>query len=407
MAQVQNVITFNELFSESTNHFLTPFNEIVKPSIHSGMELTFELTQKDRKKKISPILRLARTKDAEDVVSVYLDIYGGDYPYKEMEDVEKVRKMIESDEYKFLMFLDRDRTVVGCFTYQLDFEKHRGYMRGFNIKRQYQGYIDAVKACIGSMVGMWNEYNEDIAMWYCENRTAHSKSQYIAQVCGIKPVAFFPCKDIFMGKIESDLMQIVYNKETLREKRSKRIPHILPQVLPCFSYSDKRYNLGKVKMESPQLRLDYTEVFRLNYDLILSNQEDKFGYIKYKFTFPKSDSYFSFLYTPNVNNFEKVKYHVDSLEEFQVFTSRFTQLAIDLDVRYCEIFISAYNSSHQKIILDDGFKPRGYVPSWEYNHLTDEYEDHIVFNSFKGEIDQKLKLIEEGEDLIYHLNLAI
>jgi len=181
-AQIPNLVPFEALFSESTEQFLKPFEEIVNPDIHNGMSLTFNLSEKIRAKKFSPILKLARPEDAESIVDVYLDIYDGTYPYKEMENVEEVRKMIKSNEYKWILFKDDFGNIVGCFTYVLDFENKRGYMRGFNLKKKYHGQVDAVKACVGSMIGMWNAYNDLICMWYCENRTAHSKSQYLSEV---------------------------------------------------------------------------------------------------------------------------------------------------------------------------------------------------------------------------------
>ena len=114
------------------------------------MKLQFELSDgarvKKTSRKFSPILKLARPEDAEEIAEIYLDIYGGTYPYKEMEDVEYVRKLIRRDNYKWLLFKNKQEDTVGCFTYVLDFKKRRGYMRGFNVKKEYQGWLDAVKA---------------------------------------------------------------------------------------------------------------------------------------------------------------------------------------------------------------------------------------------------------------------
>ena len=49
--------------------------------------------------------------------------------------------------------------------------------------------------------------------------------------------------------------------------------------------------------------------------------------------------------------------------------------------------------------------PRGYVPSWKYNHITGEFEDSIVFNYYKGKVDKNLKLIEEGKELLNYIQL--
>ena len=404
-SQVENIVPFEQLFSESTDHFLLPFQEIVKPDIVNGMHLTFELTDKLREEKISPVLRLARPEDAEEIVHIYLDIYKGTYPYKEMESVEEVREMIQSNEYEWLMFMDSEGTTVGCFTYQLDFEKRRGYMRGFNLKPYYQGKIDAVKACVGSMIGVWSTYHDRISMWYCENRTAHSKSQYIAQVCGIKPIAFFPCKDVFLNKVESDLMQIVYKKEAIKDQRCKETPRILPEIKSCYSYADNRYQLGDVIITSPRVRLNLREIVKLKHTLELEIEKENFGYESFTITFKHRDSYLKFLYTPQVQNFEKIEYHITRLEELFVFLQEFKRIAHEIGIRYYECFVSAYEPEHQKVFVDAGFIPRGYVPSWMYHPDTDEFEDHIVFNYFKGDIDKNIRLIDEGWDLLKVLDV--
>jgi hypothetical protein len=402
-SQIQKIISFQELFSDTTDHFLQPFEEVVDPDINTGMHLTFELSEKVRKKKFSPILRLATVEDAKEIVNIYLDIYKGTYPFKEMEDIEEVRRLIENNSFQWLMFTDAKGTVVGCFTFQLDFQNKRGYMRGFNIKPSYQGSIDVVKACIGSMIGMWSTYHNKIAMWYCENRTAHAKSQYIAQVCGIKPIAFFPCKDIFFNKVESDIMQIVYKKETLTRLRSTKIPEILPEVKPSFLYSNSRYQLGEVIMNSPRIRLNLKLITELSKFLNVNNKKGKYGYETYKLWFRNSDSYIKFLYTPTVQNIEKISYNVSNVEELFVLVYEFKKIATDLKARYYECFVSAYEPTHQKIFLNAGFVPRGYIPCWKYIKKLDKFEDCIVFNSYEGRIDENIQFIEEGWNLLKSL----
>ena len=77
---------------------------------------------------------------------------------------------------------------------------------------------------------------------------------------------------------------------------------------------------------------------------------------------PGTESYFKFLYTPQVQNFEKTEYSVNNLEELYVFVQDFKKLARLLKVRYCEAFISAYDVEHQSIFYNAGLNPRGYIP---------------------------------------------
>ncbi len=99
VVEYTNIIPFDTLFSPTTNQFLNPFVDIVDTDIRNKMRLTFEISERQRERKITPILQLARPQDAKAIVNIYLDIYKGMYPYKEMEDVSEVKRMIESSEY--------------------------------------------------------------------------------------------------------------------------------------------------------------------------------------------------------------------------------------------------------------------------------------------------------------------
>ena len=99
-----------------------------------------------------------------------------------------------------------------------------------------------------------------------------------------------------------------------------------------------------------------------------------------KFTLEGSSSFFSFLYTPQVQNFEKTKYKVKSVEELFVFGQKFQEYRVKYNVRYLEVFISAYNPVHQKIFYNLGLIPQGYIPSWDYNDKEGVFEDSILFN---------------------------
>ena len=392
-------ISFQDLFSVSTTHFLKTFYGMGNTNIRTGMDLPFELTEKARDDKISPILQLAAPKDAQAIVDIYLDIYQGAYPYKEMEDVEEVKHMIEDSNYRWLLFkTPEERKIAGCFTYVLDFDKKVGYMRGFNIKREYQGTLDAVKAVIGSMIGIWTEYRNKIKLWYCENRTAHTKSQYLSNVCGIKAIAFLPNKDIFNGKPESDILHIVYEHDTLTDLRSSETPVIIPEVESLFEFSNERYELGESRIKTQFQPLDLRKFGSIKHRLQKNSKKDKFGYETITLSLDHSDSYFRFLYTPQANNFEKTEYKVTNKEELFIFLQEWLSYIEEYGVRYAECYVSAYEPDHQYLFRRVGFRPRGYIPSWNFSSQTLNFEDAIVFNWCKAPLAEP-KLLKSGQKI--------
>ena len=95
------------------------------------MHLNFEIAERKHQRKISPILRLANPNDAKEITEIYKELYDGTYPYKEMEDVEEVRKMILDPHVKWIVYQDPNYNIAGCITFVLDFENRRGYIRGY------------------------------------------------------------------------------------------------------------------------------------------------------------------------------------------------------------------------------------------------------------------------------------
>ncbi|MCK4380780.1 MAG: DUF998 domain-containing protein, partial [Candidatus Lokiarchaeota archaeon] len=338
---------------------------------------------------------------------IYKDVYDNTYPYKEMEDRDEIRKMLESPNVEWLIFETVEHEIVGCFTFMLDFDKKMGNIRGFNLKKKFLGKLDIMKMAMGSIIAMYKKYNDRIFRWYGECRTAHSKSQYFLSALGFKPVGFYPCKDIFYDKVESDLLILSYDERALTTMRSKETPEILSEALNGFLYSDKRYNLGSYKLldfNNLDLNLDNHKIIGLQKNLLRHVSKDKFGYESIKLSFKNSDSFFEFLYTPTVQNFEKTHYKVKSLEELYVFVHEFLEYGKKYKIRYCEAFISAYKPAHQKVFSELGLHPSGYVPSWKYNQKTGKFEDCILFNWFEGEINN-IRLLDEGKDLLEILGI--
>ncbi len=408
--QVSNQVTLSssQLFGNTLDDFVNSFqfNNLFEFNINNEVYIDFELDRKNNTKKVCPILRMATADDAMDIVQIYENVYD-EYPYKEMLDVDEVKIMILNENIKWIMFLDRKGDTIGCFTFVIDLETKRGYIRGLMMKREYQGQFDAVKATMASFYVIWTMYKDRIYIWHAEARTAHAKSQYVAVISSLKPIGFFPNKDLFNKKVESDLFMITYDQRALNDYRNKRIPKIIPQAENSFFYSTQRHNLGGYECVEPKIALKDSELSKAKKKLLIKIDKDNFGYETIKFEIEGSHSYFKFLHTPMVHNFEKTEYQVDSLEELYVFIDEFKKCAFDLGIRYYECFVSAYHPEHQKLFFDAGLIPRGYVPSWVYNYDTNQFDDYIIFNSYTGEIDNNIRLVSDAKELLFSLGYEI
>ncbi|MFX1497990.1 MAG: hypothetical protein ACFFBH_10710 [Promethearchaeota archaeon] len=398
------ILQHKELFPDTIDEYLLKLFPLVDLNIENRVCYPFELETRLGNTKVNPFLRIAQPNDAETIAEASKEVYESTYPYKEMEDAEYIRKMIKSPENHFILFETETGENAGCFRCALDYEHRKGYMGGFMIRKKFQGKLDVIRAIMGSYIWMWNSFKDEILVWYCENRTAHASSQYITAICGINTVAIFPNKDIFFGDIESDVMGIIYVEEVLRRLRVPQIPCFIKAVEKPYLYSDRLYNLGKYQIRSPKISLDESRINEVKRIFACKVSTDKYGYEYYRFIIRYSGSYFEFLHNSYIQNLEKAKFHVESLEELYVFIQELKKVMDQLNVRYCEVFISAYRPKHQQLFYNFGFRPRGYVPCWNYDIRNNTFEDSVIFNYFEGEITN-IDLLPQGYNLLNSIEI--
>ncbi|MFO7795401.1 MAG: hypothetical protein ACQERB_10910 [Promethearchaeati archaeon] len=400
---VEPRVILNEIKPNFIHDFLNSFKNYISTDLTKEFRLNVKIRKKETNK-YNPFLRLAKLEEAKDIAYIVKDDYEGTYPYKEMEDPHEIKRMIKSDKYKFIVFLNEESEIIGSTCFVLDLQEKKGYLRSLVVRKNWIGRLDAKKAYITACLMVWNVYKKKILLWWAETRTADAKAQYITRECSLRPIAWFPNKDIFYNKIESDLLIIAYNKERIEKYRSKKLPEIIPSVFGCYSYSKINYNLETPRLIEPKLIFDRENLLRLENQIKIHKTEKNYHYIKFHFSLDKSTSYFEFIYTPRVHNFEKTHYQVRNPSELFVFLKTFLSLADKLNVRYVETYVSAYIPSHQQVFFAHGLVPRGYLPAWKLNHYTNLFEDYILFNKYKERLSE-MELTREGKYLLNFIKI--
>ena len=105
---------------DSVEEFLEPFKNTIDSEFNGDMHLDFDIYHKSLNRKFSPILTLARPKDAKEIVKIYDDIYFGNYPYIEMLDVNEVSEMINIINKLHLEYLITGKTNVSVIAIKKD-----------------------------------------------------------------------------------------------------------------------------------------------------------------------------------------------------------------------------------------------------------------------------------------------
>lgn len=370
------------------------------------MSLDFKLRINSRMQKLVPILQLAKPEEAHIIPEIFNDAYNKSYPYKEYTDVQEVREMINDPNFHWILFKLDSGEVAGCYGFHINLEEKSGTFHGLAIRRKYQKQLDSLKVIIGCTYAVYSIYQDKILVWSCEVRTAHSITQYMGSLVGLKPMALYPNKDFFFNRNESIIMIINHDKKALQKYHRRDNPYIIPKASYCYLYSRLKYDLVDVRYKNPIIELDSKKLECLKKKIKIEINKYKLSYEKVTFYFENSDSFFEFLFAPNISLCEKTQYKVDSLEELYVFIQELKNFIKEHGIRYYEVFISAYNPSQQKLFYNEGFMPRGYIPSWKYNKNTELFEDFIVFNYFEGKVDN-IKIIPQCEALLNTLDFTM
>lgn len=375
--------------------FLYSFPKFRDLDLHKGISF-----HSKSGRKIKPSIQLAKPSEAKEITQIFKEVYRGSYPYKELEDEIEVQKMIRDPDFHWIVFKINADEIIGCTAFHVDIENKSGTFHGFAIKRKNQGLTDLVKLSNACLYSILKLYKNKVLLWYCEVRSAHTKSQYMGRFLGLDPIAFLPNKDIFFNREESEFIYIMYDKEALQKYRSKETPKIPHQVLKCYHYAFKKYNLVIPIIKNPELKLNESKVREIKNRLIKSVEKDRFGNELITISIKNSESYIKFLHHPLIQTIEQTTYGVDNIEELFVFIEQAKYLMIKLNIRYFECFVSSYIPTHQIIFLNAGLKPTGYIPSWRYNKQKRVLEDIIVFVYCKNEISKNIKLIIETEEFL-------
>jgi hypothetical protein len=266
----------------SINQFLSDFQDIYKIDLDKILNLDFGFDRKLIKEynihsKILPKIEIAKKEDAEAISRLYINAYNGTYPYKKMENVNSILELIHTPNDKLFVFKLDTNEIIGAFGSHLDFDKKRGLMHGFVIKKEYRKLIDSLKAFMGSSAYLWKKYQNEILVWYGEIRTNESTAQFATSLFGLKPIAFFPNKDIFFNRMESDILHIIYNKSALFQYRKKERPQIIRQVINSYVYMNKRFKLGLPIVKNPSIEFNQAQVDKIKEDISIIIKEKEHG----------------------------------------------------------------------------------------------------------------------------------
>lgn len=291
------------------------------------------------------------------------------YPYPEALDPIWIDTKARSRNVVWKVVTDtRYDTVVGSGTVLLNRKNQRAYVRGVMIDPTYQEYGIGSKVLVNTFREIIQNYRDVIKIFWNESRTAHVKSQKIAEDSGFRPVGLLPNKDIFMEKRESDLLMVLYSMNALKKRRLD--PKLIPEVLPIYNVIAKQFRLESVMpVYIPPIPANGHQIKGLFW-------MDQYDYHYCVFHAPGAD--LEFKINPRTRVAEEAHFspHMDSITVKALLNMALESLRPML--YYIEVYASAYEPEVQRILVDLGFTATGYIPGWEL--INGQREDRIIFS---------------------------
>ena len=400
-----HLIMFSDTVSKSQEEIVT-IEDIFNTYPHLkeiDLERGHEFTHSVRNGKKIPSLKFATEEDAKEITQIFKEVYDKTYPYKKMESLSHVLSMIKDPNYYWIIFKIKPNITVGCIGIHLDFEHKVANFFGFAFRKEFRQKVDISTASIACMVAPVYKFRDRILIWCAEIRSSFSSIQYLAKSAGLLPIAFLPNKDIFFNHPESEILFAIYDSKVLFNYRSSKKPELISQAIFCYFHTFQKYSLELPTIknyENIESELNSSEIAYKKTQLLKKVERDEFGTELITFSIKGTDSYFQFQYYKNIKIAEKTIFKVSTVEELQMFLKEIKAFIITSKLRYFETYLSAYNSEHQALFLNAGFKPTGYLPAFKYKRTRSDFEDQVVFVHHEKELDKLVDLIPETEEFL-------
>ncbi len=311
-------------------------------------------------------------REAYEIVGIYRAIYGNSYPYKEMLDPNYIFASFTKSTFYWGVFRDirlksSKSSIIGCFTFEIDFNSRSAYMRGLNIHPHYQKKVNCKQLAYGLIHQFFNEYHDHIDKWYNEARTAHDIVQYLSYQIGANPYAFLEGKDYFNNQKESDLLMISYFNRALYETRYSP-EKIHNALISNYSHIASQHGFSDpieiITYNDNEFIIDPREVLQTMKEINRSYTQDSHGYTHIRLFHQQSGSSLIALHTHSVKNIEKITYQYTNINIMMAFIACLHQYQRNHHIEYIEYCIPVEDTEITQILLTATYKIGGYLPAW-------------------------------------------
>ena len=369
-------------------------------------------------------ISLAEDTDVQQIMDLFIKIYGPDYPFKKFYDTKWLTKSIYSDDNLFMIAKEKNK-IIGTGSVFLTaggFSDLIGEFGRLVVDPDYSGKGAGTEI----MKGLMDSVCEMIQFGFAECRVVHSGAQKIFEKCGFSPTGFEPNKYQLATDRESVVFDTKLFKPALSLRRNN--PRVIASIYPMAAKSmqnldlpvdliveddvegyptEKTFDTEELSSTgvSPLLRI---ERGRIKNPELFGNLSLSYGFFKiatdqahYLVAKERGVTLGAIGFT--VDNIDK-KVKVLELIEFDdevkgfLLSSLVNLVPKKYKAKYIEMDVSAYSPRMQKTLDRLGFVPVAYCPSMVFRGVERLDVVRMAKLNFPPSI-KNIKLTEKSKDM--------
>jgi len=181
---------------------------------------------------MSLVIDQANFEDINELIGLYLTIYGKDYPLEIGTNKDVMTKHI-SDKESTLWLVMRDtqnNTIAASCIFELDLDYKIGKITGMTVNKSYRGQGLATKL-LGEGIDRVLHSGKRVHSLYATSRTIEISAQKMLIANGLKPLGIFPNARKIKHYETLTLMGIYAEGVLNRRSKVEKVP---PQMLPLY-----------------------------------------------------------------------------------------------------------------------------------------------------------------------------
>ena len=345
-------------------------------------------------------MRDLQESDAEELAKIFKIVYNGQYPLKEYENPDWIKKQVDNPNVIWKVCADESGRPVGCGVMLLDPIHGRLYGGRTVLLPELQGKGIMNKIGMEPIKQVMNDYRDKIRIFYGQSRTEPNNiaMQRTLEKLDFRPLALMVDMDTGLGDRESEVVQALLFQSAYHRKKDVKI---IPDVEPFYNVSRKQF---------PRIGKDYEVVEPASIDKKECNLSFYYKEGKFRDVFEIENTIAAVSAEINryTNSLEITKYTKGHPELLALFLEEIIKFCDKKGILFIEAYASAYDPSEQQAFLDAGFKIAGYFPSYEV--VDGVGEDRVVMLRSPASIlttgfEFTKKCWKVAKEVINHLNM--